>query len=107
MLAHVQQHADFYRGMLGAKGDLAFVRKILHYSDMRLRSLLPDSGIQITPESPPRDLCLSYLAHAGVGVLEWWLNDGQGYPPEQVAAWLTQLNLGTLEHTFGEEATKP
>jgi AcrR family transcriptional regulator len=107
MLEHVQQHADFYRSMLGAKGDLAFVRKIQHYSDMRLRSLLPGSGVQVTPESPPLDLCISYLSHAGVGVLAWWLKDGQPYTPEQVAAWLNQLNQATLEHTLGGPFTKP
>jgi len=107
MLELVQQHADFYRSMLGAKGDLAFVRKIQHYSDMRLRSLLPGSGAQVRAEDPPLDLCVSYLSHAGVGVLEWWLKDGQAYTPEQVAAWLNQLNQATLQHTPGEEVTKP
>ena len=107
MLEQVQQHADFYRSMLGAKGDLAFVQKIQHYSDMRLRSLLPGGGVQVTPEDPPLDLCISYLSHAGVGALAWWLNDGQPYTPEQVAAWLSQLNQATLEHIFGRGVSKP
>src|SRR5262245_25010539 len=41
MLEHVQRHADFYRMMLGLKGDLAFVHRIQQYTEMRLRSLLP------------------------------------------------------------------
>lgn len=108
MLEHVQQNADFYRGMLGAKGDLAFVQKIQHYSEMRLRSLLPGSGAQVTSKNPPVDLCISYLSHAGVGMLAWWLKDGQQHTPGQVAAWLYQLNIATLEHALGEaSAAKP
>lgn len=107
MLEHVQQHADFYRSMLGAKGDLAFVQKIQHYGDMRLRSLLPGGAVQVTLENPPLDLCISYLSHAGIGVLAWWLKDAQPHTPEQVAAWLSQLNQATLEHTFGKGASKP
>jgi AcrR family transcriptional regulator len=107
MLEHVQRHADFYRVMLGAKGDPAFVQRIQQYSELRLHSLLPDSSAQVMSKSPPVDLCINYLSHAGVGALAWWLKEGQSYPPEQVAAWLNQLNQATLEHTFGEAATKP
>jgi AcrR family transcriptional regulator len=97
MFEHVQMHADFYRVMLGAKGDPAFVQRIVQYSVMRLRTLLPGKGYQLKPNSPPLDLCLNYLAHAGVGVLAWWLEDGRAYTPEQVASWHTQLNKEALE----------
>jgi AcrR family transcriptional regulator len=107
MLEHVQWHADFYRVMLGPKGDPAFAHRIQQYTELRLRSLLPDNRTQVVSKNPPVDLCISYLSHAGVGALAWWLKDGQSYPPEQVAAWLNQLNQATLEHTFGEAATKP
>ncbi len=102
MLERVQRHADFYRVMLGAKGDHAFVQRILQYIEMRLRTLLPNNRAKLKPQSPPLDLCLSYLSHAGVGVMAWWLKDGQSYTPDQVAAWLNQLNKETLEHALGE-----
>lgn len=102
MLEHVQRHADFFRVMLGAKGDPAFVQRIQQYSEMRLRSLLPSAGVQLKPKSPPLDLCLSYLSHAGIGVMAWWLEDGQSHTPEQIAAWLTQLNREALKYTLGE-----
>lgn len=98
MFEQVQQHADFFRVMLGPKGDPAFVHRIQQYSEMRLRSLLPGGGVQLKPKSPPFELCLNYLSHAGVGVLAWWLKEGQSYPPEQVAVWLNQLNKETVDH---------
>jgi AcrR family transcriptional regulator len=102
MLEHVQRHGDFYCVMLGAKGDPAFVHRIQQYSEMRLRSLLPSHGAKLKSHSPPLDLCLSYLSHAGVGVMTWWLTDGQAYTPKQIAAWLNQLNKETLDHALGE-----
>jgi AcrR family transcriptional regulator len=100
MLEHVRQHADFYRVMLGAQGDAAFVARIRRYSEQRLRSLLPDDATPHKPDSPPRDLCLSYLTHAGIGVLAWWLQAEQPHPPEQIATWLNQLNKATLEYAL-------
>jgi AcrR family transcriptional regulator len=103
MFEQVQRHADFYRVMLGAKGEPAFVHRIQQYSEMRLRSLLLSGhGVQLKSNSPPLELCLSYLSRAGVGVLAWWLKEGQSYPPEQVAAWLNQLNKETLEYVLGQ-----
>jgi AcrR family transcriptional regulator len=96
MLEHVRQHADFYRVMLGAQGDPAFVAGVRRYSEQRLRSLLPDGATPLKPASPPLDLCLSYIAHAGIGALVWWLQADQLQPPEQIAAWLNQLNKETL-----------
>ena len=98
MLEHVWQHADFYRVMLGAQGDPAFVARIRRYSEQRLRSLLADDAMPPKPGSPPLDLCLSYLAHAGIGALTWWLQAEQPHPPEQIATWLNQLNKATLEY---------
>jgi AcrR family transcriptional regulator len=102
MFEQVQRHADFFRVMLGAKGDPTFVQRIVEYSEMRLRSLLPGDGVPLKSNSPPLELCLSYLSHAGVGVLAWWLKEGQAYPPEQVAAWLSQLNKETLDYALGQ-----
>ncbi|NTU78627.1 MAG: TetR/AcrR family transcriptional regulator [Chloroflexales bacterium] len=104
MLTYVQRHADFYRVMLGEQGDPTFVQRIRQYSEQRLRSLLPESGAPLKPGSPPRELCLSYLAHAGVGVLTWWLHAEQAHPAEQVAAWLTQLNQQTIDDVLGDTA---
>ena len=93
--------------MLGPQGDPAFVAGIRRYSEQRLRSLLPADTAPLKSGSPPPDLCLSYIAHAGIGALIWWLQAQQPYPPEQIAAWLDQLSQATLEDMFGEEATKP
>ena len=101
LLEHVQLYADFYRVMLGKKGDPAFVQRIQQYIEKRFRSLLPSTGAQTKRSSPPLDLCLSYVSHAGVGGITWWLRDGQSCSPEQVAAWLNQLSKANIDLAMG------
>ena len=96
MLKHVQQHADFYRVMLGKRGDPAFTQRVQQYVEQRQRSILPNVEAQINPSGPPLDLCLSYTAHAGVGAIVWWLAEGQSCSPEQVAMWLNQLSKANI-----------
>ena len=101
MFEHVQQHADFYRVMIGPKGDPAFVERGRQFSEMRLRSLIPGTHKKLAPNSPPLAFCLSYLSYAGMGAMAWWLNEGRAHTPQQVAAWCDQLYHETLEYLFG------
>ncbi len=50
----------------------------------------------------PLDLCLSYVSHAGVGAIVWWLTEGQAWSPAQVAVWLHRLSKANIELTLGE-----
>ncbi len=94
LLEHIQQHADFYRVMLGKQGDTSFVQNIQQYIEKRFRSLLPASA---KPGEPLLELCLSYVSHAGVGAIVWWLNSGRAYSPHEVALWLNQLSKANLD----------
>jgi len=67
---------------------------------LRLRSLLSADAPPLKLGSPPLDLCLSYLAHAGIGALIWWLQEEQPHSPEQIATWLNQLNKDTFENAL-------
>jgi AcrR family transcriptional regulator len=101
MLEQVRSHADFYRVMLGKQGDSAFVQRIQQYIEKRFRALLPPAEAQIKPGGPPLELCLAYASHAGVGVIAWWVTDGQSWSPEQVAAWLNQLTKLSIDLALG------
>jgi AcrR family transcriptional regulator len=97
LLEHVQQHADFYRVMLGKQGDPAFTQHIQQYIEKRFRSLLPLGTGPAQPNNPLLELCLSYVSHAGVGAIVWWLNHGRAYSPQEVAIWLNQLSKANLD----------
>lgn len=96
MFRKVEQHADFFRLMLGPNGDPQFVQQIREYIKKRMRQLLPDKTPFTSYETPPLDLSLEYVASAGVGALYWWLENGTSYSPEQMAAWIVQYNTADL-----------
>ncbi len=96
MLEQVQAHANFYRVMLGETGDPAFVRKVQGYIEARIRALLPLAAMRQRPGGPPIDLCVSYMAHAGIGAIVWWLDHLLECPPERLARWLTELSFADV-----------
>ena len=100
MLQKVKQHADFFRLMLGPNGDPQFVQQIREYIKKRMRQLLPEKTPFTSPEAPPLDLSLEYVASAGVGALYWWLENGTSYSTEQMAAWIVQYNNADLGISF-------
>jgi AcrR family transcriptional regulator len=93
LLRHVQKYADFYRVMLGQNGDAAFTAKFRQNTETRFRQLLAHYGMESQPDSPPVDFRVSYISCAAVGAILWWLESGQPYPVEQLAKWLSELNI--------------
>ena len=100
LLEHVQKFADFYRVMLGQKGDPVFTERFRQYSMKRYRFLLSNAELKEPPNSPPVELKLNYISCAGVGAIMWWLENGQPCTVEQLAAWLSQLSMSSVGIPF-------
>jgi AcrR family transcriptional regulator len=93
LLRRVRQHADFYRVMLGTKGDPYFADLFRQNTEKRFRSWLQGND---DPNAPPLDLRVRYVAYAGVGAILWWLEQAPETSPEQLARWLSQLSLSIM-----------
>ncbi len=93
LIKHVQEHADFYRVMLGPQGDPAFTQRFRQIAEQRYRALFARFGGIIDPNGPPVAMRLSYIAFAGIGAILWWLESGQPCSPEQLAIWLGQISM--------------
>jgi AcrR family transcriptional regulator len=93
LLRHVQEHADFYRVMLGSKGDPGFSERFRQNTERRFRTWVQGSA---DPNVPPLDLRISCVSYAGVGAIRWWLEHSQQTSPEQLASWLSQLVIGIM-----------
>lgn len=101
LLKHIQQFADFYRVMLGPKGDPLFTQRFRQNTEKRFRSsstkVLPEPGA----DALPVDLRLSCIAYAGLGATTWWLEQEQPCSPEQLTEWLGQISsaiAGKIHH---------
>ena len=100
LLRHIQKFGAFYSVMLGANGDAYFIQGFRKMSEDRFRFLLtmqpPD------PNAPPVELRLNYISCAGIGAITWWLESGQNWTPEEIAAWISQMStasVGLPRHT--------
>jgi AcrR family transcriptional regulator len=97
LFKHMQANADFYRVMLGDQGDPAFcAQSFRDYIERGFRRMLSSQAPQANPSRPPVDLTVSYLLGAGVGAIVWWLEQEQPCSPEQMAAWLYQLSMASI-----------
>lgn len=102
ILQHVQANADFYRALLGKKGDPAFcAQSFRRFIEQQFRYMLPAEGAQANPDRPPIDLSVNYILHAGIGAILWWLENDQPCPPEQVAVWLKQFSTADMGVSLG------
>ena len=97
LLRHIQSNADFYRVMLGKQGDPAFCAQTFrNYIEQGYRRILSSQASQSDPSRPPIDLTVSYILGAGVSAIVWWLETDQASSPEQMAVWLYQLSMASI-----------
>lgn len=92
MLKHVERLADFFRVMLGRDGDPTFARKVQNYIEKRFRVMIGEMPGLRRPDRPPIDLYLSYVSHAGVGGIVWWLENNRPCTAEQLAKWMAEIS---------------
>lgn len=93
LVRHVQDYAEFYRVMLGPHGDPAFTYSFRQLSEKRYRLLFSRFSEGTDPNAPPSDMKLKYISYAAVGAFLWWLENDQPCSAEQLAIWLSQLNM--------------
>lgn len=91
LLKHIQANAEFYRVMLGPKGDPVFTQQFRLNVENRFRYLIMTLGTQTENNNSPLDLRVSYISYADIGAVLWWLDNDQPCSPEQLATWLSQL----------------
>ena len=102
ILQHVQVNADFYRALLGEKGAPALcAQSFRRFIEQEFRHRLPREEAQADPRRPPIDLSVSYILHAGIGAILWWLENDQPCTPEQIAVWLNQFSMADMSVSLG------
>jgi Transcriptional regulator C-terminal region len=88
--------------MLGQKGDPTFcAQSFRQFIEKQFRQRLSEQVASANSNGPPLGLSVSYISHASVGVIVWWLENDQPGTPEQVAVWLNQLSRATLSLALG------
>jgi AcrR family transcriptional regulator len=91
-----QQHAQFYRVILGGQSGVVVANRIRDYlAALILRSLknVPSEQLALPPE-----ILANYIAGAELAMITWWLNNDMPYSAEQMATMVQRLTLhGALD----------
>jgi AcrR family transcriptional regulator len=102
ILQHVQANADFYRALLGKKGDPAFcAQSFRRFIEQQFRYILSVDRPPADLDRPPIGLSINYILHAGIGAIVWWLENEQPCSPEQVAVWINQFSAADMGVSLG------
>ncbi len=91
MYRHIAANSRLYQIILGGQGGAATSRGIREYlaqHTLAMLKRLPQKQV-----SMPIDVLANYMAGAELSLMTWWLEDGQQYPVEQMAAMTQQLIL--------------
>jgi hypothetical protein len=89
--------SDFYHVLIDPKGYPPFAEKIREYIEKSVRHSLPSAMAQQQPGHPPFDMFMSSISSAGLGTIEWWLDNGMPFTPSQMAFWAVQLSYKYLQ----------
>src|SRR5262245_59113679 len=83
LLKHVQKFGDFYRIMLGDKGDPLVCKRFRQNTEQAFRTMLEQQG-EDDRKLPPIEMRLNYISYAGIGAILWWLENDQPCTAEQL-----------------------
>lgn len=93
LVKHIQDHAAFYRVMLGKDGDQAFTYRFRQLSEQRYRYLFSRVNEITEPHDFPTEMKLRYISSAFVGAVLWWLEHDLPSTAEQFAIWLSRMSM--------------
>jgi len=91
LMQHLATYADFYLGLVS---DIPhFQNRVCDRIEQQLHAEFVRLGLDETQVSLPLPLILRYLATAQMGIIQWWLEEGQPISAAEMAHCLLQLHL--------------
>ena len=101
LFEHVAQYAAFYRAMMGRGGIPRFREQVRGAMEQQILETLKMQGLDESKLDMPVSLPVCYLASAQVGFMQWWLENGMPFSPQQAATYLLDLHVQGGVHVLG------
>ena len=101
MYRHLEANKMLYRIILGGHGGAAVARSIRQYLAGHVMVALKQ--LPSTQVSLPIDVLANYMAGAELSLMTWWLESGEAYSVEKMAAMTQQLILKGVLDVVGEK----
>lgn len=92
-------YSDFFRVMLGPKGDPGFAAQIKALMGRQLSERF-SKQTEKEKRMAPLEILIAYVTSANLGVIQYWLESGQNYSAHDMAILLTRIGkLGPIQTT--------
>lgn len=97
---YFSSYSDFFRVMLGPKGDPAFTAQIKDLMRCQLSERFSFDQTETEKMMAPLEILIAYVTSANLGVIQYWLESGQSYSANDMAILLTRIGkLGPIQTT--------
>lgn len=103
LFEHIAERAAFYRVLLGDDGPGAFRVRVRDYLQTSIHQRIEQLVAEDYAPPVPLGLTLRFLAESYVGVIQWWLEQGQPQTPPQMADHLLMLVFAGPYRALGFE----
>ena len=98
---YIYQHAEFFKIMMGENGISSFQQQFLQIIKRYMANHLEKFHPHPDELGIPREFLISYVAHAYVGVISYWLESEMQYSPQYVAEKLADMTVKGLLSVAG------
>ncbi|MDX2139168.1 MAG: TetR/AcrR family transcriptional regulator [Chloroflexota bacterium] len=104
---HAAKHRDLYRVLLRSHSAHRLSARLREHIALRIEQRFADRLAAVGIEMPlvPAPIIAHYLSSALFGVLEWWLERGDLYDVDTMAAMVRQMHMAAIMAAIGVEGT--
>lgn len=97
------EHADFFRAILGPKGDPAFAVRIKEFLKKHHISKILDIQPDLAETILPKDYMVEYFAASNLSILLHWMETGMRESASTIALMITQILGNGVRQLYGIE----
>lgn len=90
---YIYQHTNFFKIMMLENGIPSFQQQFLQIIKKHMADHLEKFHPKPDEMGIPKEYLISYVAHAYVGVITYWLESGMQYSPQYVAEKLASMTV--------------
>jgi len=97
LFTHVQKYEGFYRGLLT---NLDLARQLKGLLAQRIVGYIQDEAVPADRAAFPIDLAANHIVAALIGLIEWWLENDQRLPVDEMARIYERLIIQATWYAF-------
>ncbi len=101
VIEYFAEHGDFFKVILGPKGDPEFAVRIKNFLKTQHISKFLDFQPDLAETIVPKDYMIDYFASSNLSILQYWIETGMEQSPTEVASMLTHILGSGVKHLYG------